>query len=82
MADVLPSLGSQGEQALGIGCYGRESTIENLLTAGSAFGLSNEQASQRIDTMKAIILEWKQYFSTCGVTAADLKLLSLVMPHE
>ena len=79
--DVLPSLGPQGEQALGVGCYGRESTIDNLLTAASAFGLSNEQASQRIDTMRAIILEWEQYFSECGVSAADLKVLSLVMPY-
>jgi len=77
--DVLPSLGSQGKQALGIGCYGRESTIDNLLTASSAFGLSNEQALHRVHTMRAVILEWEHYFSKCGVTAADLKLLSKIM---
>jgi len=80
--DVLPNLGSQGEQALGVGCYGRESTIDNLLTASSAFGLSNEQALQRVHTMKAIILEWEHYFSKSGVTAADLKLLSKIMLIE
>lgn len=77
--DVLPSLGSQGQQALGIGRYGRESTIENLLTASSAFGLSDEQALQRIHTMQATILGWKDHFSSCGVSAADLKLLSKIM---
>ena len=77
--DVLPSLGYQGEQALGIGRYGRESTIDNLLTASSAFGLSDEQALQRIHTMQTIIRDWKDYFITCGVTAADLKLLSKIM---
>jgi len=77
--DVLPSLGFQGEQALGIGCYGRESTIDNLLTASGAFGVSDEQALQRIHTMQTIIKDWKDYFFTCGVTAADLNLLSKVM---
>lgn len=79
--DVLPSLGSQGEQALGVGRFGRESTIDNLLTANSAFGLSNEQALQRVHAIRAIILEWEYYFSKCGVTAADIKLLSAVMTH-
>ena len=73
--DVLPSLGSQGEQALGVGTYGRESTLENVLTASSAFGLSNEQALQRVNTMRAILQGWEDFFSTYGVTAADLKLL-------
>jgi serine/threonine-protein kinase HipA len=77
--DVLPSLGSQGEQALGVGCYGRESTIENVLTASSAFGLSNEQALQRVHTMSSKIFEWEHYFAKSGVTATDLKVLRLVM---
>ncbi|HBI22242.1 MAG TPA: hypothetical protein DDY37_06640 [Legionella sp.] len=77
--DVLPSLGSQGEQALGVGRYGRKSTIENLLTASGAFGLSNEQALDRIHTMSAIILDWEHYFLKCGVTTADLKVLRVVM---
>ena len=80
--DVLPSLGSQGEQALGVGCYGRKSTIDNLLTASSAFGLSNDAALERIHTMRAIILDWEHYFSKCGVTTADLKLLSVVMTNS
>ena len=80
--DVLPSIGSQGEQALGIGRYGRKSTIENLMTASGAFGLSDEQALERIHTMKAIILEWEHYFSKCGVTPADLKLLRVVMMNS
>jgi len=77
--DVLPSFSSPGEQALGIGRYGRESTIDNLLTASSAFGLSNEQALQRIHTMQAMIMEWEDYFSKCGVSASDLKLLGKIM---
>lgn len=79
--DVLPSFGSQGEQALGIGCYGRKSTIDNLLSASNAFGLSNEQALQRIDMMRSVVQEWEFYFSKCGVTAADLKILSKIMEH-
>ena len=77
--DVLPSLGSQGEQALGIGCDGRKSTINNLLTASSAFGLSNEQALERINTMKAMILEWEHHFAKCGISTVDLKLLKVIM---
>lgn len=78
--DVLPNLSSQGEQALGIGTHGRESTIDNLLTASSAFGLSHKQASQRIETIKNVIKEWNQHFSACGVSNANLKLLSIIMP--
>ena len=80
--DVLPSLSTQGEQALGIGSYGRESSIDNLLTASSAFGLSNEQALQRIHTMNSILLEWEYYFSKCGVSAGDLKLLNVIMTKK
>ena len=53
--------------------------IDNLLSASSAFGLSNEHALDRIHTMRSIILEWEDYFSKCGVTTADLKLLRVVM---
>ncbi len=57
----------------------RESSIDNLLTASSAFGLSNEQALQRIHTMNSILLEWEYYFSKCGVSAGDLKLLNVLL---
>lgn len=77
--DVLPSFSSQGQQALGVGCYGRESTIDNLLSASSAFGLSNEQAFQKIHAMKNVIQDWEHYFSKSGVTTADLKLLSKII---
>ena len=80
--DVLPMIGSQGEQALGVGCYGRKSTIENLLTASGAFGLSNEQAIERIQAMQAIVQDWEHHFSKCGVTMSDLKLLRVVMKHS
>ena len=79
--DVLPSLSSQGEQALGIGRYGRRSTIDNVLTASHAFGLSHEQALERIDTMNAVLLDWEHFFSKSGVTTGDLKALRVVMPH-
>lgn len=77
--DVLPSLSAQGEQALGIGRYGRESTIENLLSASNAFGLSHDQALQRIRSIKSMTDEWADFFSKSGVSAADLKILGKIM---
>lgn len=77
--DVLPSLSSQGMQALGIGFYGRQSSVDNALTASSAFGLSNAQALACIHKIKSILLDWEDYFANCGVTSADLNLLRKVM---
>lgn len=77
--DMLPILGSQGEQALGVGSYGRASTIENLLTASSAFGISRDNALNYINELKEGISHWKGLFLEYGVSKMDISILDTVI---
>lgn len=77
--DMLPILGSQGMQALGIGIDGRASTVDNLLSAAAAFGLSRETALTSIHQLSEGIAGWEKIFSQYGVSDTDIKSLRLVV---
>lgn len=77
--DMLPILGSQGMQALGIGTDGRASTVDNLLSASTAFGLSKDTASACISDLSARMATWEDIFLQYGVCDADISLLRSVM---
>lgn len=77
--DVLPIIGIQGMQALGIGTSGRASTIDNLLSASMAFGLSQEQAQTYISELRDALSNWPEIFSQYGVCKADISMLRSVV---
>ncbi len=77
--DMLPIISAQGQQALGVGSYGRESSIRNLQSASEAFGLSADGAALCIQTLSEGISAWKDSFSQSGVDAADLGVLSVII---
>lgn len=77
--DMLPILGTQGQQALGIGTNGRASTIDNLLSACKAFGLSEEKAKACINDLREGIANWEYMFSQNGVCEADISMLRSVV---
>lgn len=82
--DMLPMLSSRGEQALGIGSEGRASTINNLLSASTAFGLSREAALACVQHSCERMGTWERVFLKQGVSEADITMLrSVVMkaPH-
>jgi serine/threonine-protein kinase HipA len=77
--DMLPILGSSGTQALGVGIQGRASTIENLLSASTAFGLSREAALTCIHHLSEGMAGWQEMFLQYGVCEADIAVLRLVI---
>jgi serine/threonine-protein kinase HipA len=81
--DMLPILGSQGMQALGIGTEGRASTINNLLSASTAFGISKDTALACISDLSAGMANWEDLFLQYGVCDADIALLrSVITPKK
>lgn len=77
--DMLPIISANREQALGVGSYGRESSVRNLQSASKAFGLNADEAAQCIQTLSEQISTWKEEFSRSGVDAADVQLLSNIV---
>lgn len=77
--DILPILGVQGEQALGIGKRGRASTINNLLSSCTSFGLSKEEALACIHELREGIENWPNIFSEHGVCEMDITMLRSVI---
>lgn len=80
--DMLPILGSQGSQALGIGTDGRASTIDNLLSASTAFGLSRSKAVACIHHLSEGMAAWEDIFLQHGVCDADISMLRLVISPQ
>lgn len=59
--------------ALTVGSYGRTASIYNLLSQAGRFGLSMEEARQEIERIVAIVRQWRDIFSACGVSAKDIE---------
>lgn len=77
--DMLPIIGSQGLQALGVGTDGRASTIANLLSASTAFGLSKDMALVSIRLLHDGMEAWENQFLQYGVCDADIAMLRLAI---
>lgn len=75
--DMLPTMGPQGVQALGIGVHGRSATIANLLSASTAFGLSEDEAIGIIQSLRERMAAWETQFALNGVCEADIAILRL-----
>lgn len=81
--DMLPILSSHGEQALSIGLHGRASTVENLLSASAAFGLSQDTALALIQQLSEGFEKWEYLFSQNGVCQSDISMLrSVIQPKS
>lgn len=80
--DMLPILNPQGQQALGIGIHGRASTIDNLLSAHAAFGISNDTAWLTIHSICERMTTWEDIFLKYGVNKADIAILRQVISTD
>ncbi|EAZ97472.1 type II toxin-antitoxin system HipA family toxin [Marinobacter sp. ELB17] len=74
--DLLPHPNQIAQHAIGIGVNGRSSTISNLLSRSSAFGLSDQQANRIVDQVLSIADEAHHYFGQYGVPETDNRVLS------
>jgi serine/threonine-protein kinase HipA len=73
--DVLPSGQALGLQQLKVGARGFESTLENALSEARLFGLTPKEASRELRRVASVVDE-RPHFQACGVTRADLELLT------
>jgi serine/threonine-protein kinase HipA len=77
--DVLPIVGSQGEQSLAVGLYGRRSSVENALSVAREFGLKPSEASAIVHQVIRVIEGYDAHFTKCGVSGSDMQILRRVL---
>lgn len=76
--DMLPSIGGQkGNQALGVGRNGSESTRENALTYCRNFLLDTDEAASIYDTFRELLIKnWSGHAIKVGVWESDLEIIN------
>lgn len=74
--DILPHLESAAApQYIGVGAYGRASTIDNALSQSGRFFLNSNQAEEIIQEVLSVVTSWKRIFKESGVSNKDIQLL-------
>ncbi|MFZ5722692.1 MAG: type II toxin-antitoxin system HipA family toxin [Pseudomonadota bacterium] len=74
--DLLPTPELSRERrdlALAVGNHGRTASIYNLVSQAARFGLSAEAAHREIERIVAVVRQWPESFSVCGVSAKDIE---------
>jgi serine/threonine-protein kinase HipA len=77
--DVLPIVNSQGQQSMGIGLFGRDSTLQNALSAAADFGIKPSASIGIVKEIVAVLSNWRVHFAAAGVGAGDLVVLSRII---
>ena len=72
--DVLPSGQALGFQQLRVGEDEADSTLANALSMAQMFGLNKNAAIQQVRAVVAVVNDWRNHFSECGVTRGDIEL--------
>lgn len=77
--DMVPRI--QGtrirRQAMSFGDHGSEATIENLVSAAPAFGLSQADARQILDSVQGVVLaQWEDCLSRRGMARREIQFLA------
>jgi len=78
--DVLPINNSQ-QHALGIGEYGREGSIDNVLSQCRRFGVTPKKAKNILGNIRELVGEWPAYYKENGVADGDIERLKAVIPE-
>ena len=79
--DMLPIVATQTRvQAMGVGRYGPNSTVENALSYANLFGLkSNEAKGVAEQVLKTFHLKWIDFCAENGMSEMDCNLVERVM---
>ncbi|MDV6328425.1 type II toxin-antitoxin system HipA family toxin [Idiomarina sp. Sol25] len=78
--DVLPINNSQ-QHALGVGEYGREGSIDNVLSQCRRFGVTPKKAKNILENIRELVGEWPVYYKENGVADGDIERLKAVIPE-
>lgn len=80
--DIVPSLSGLGYQAIGVGRDGAVSTLDNALSAVSAFGLKLPAAQAIVREIAGVVNDWQQHFEACAVGKTDLAMLAQYLDND
>jgi serine/threonine-protein kinase HipA len=74
--DIVPHISASGlPQSIGVGAYGRASTIENALSQCRRFMLSEPEAKQIIEEVRTAVLDWRHIMKDSGVSMTDMYVI-------
>ena len=74
--DVLPIAQSLGYQAMVVGAYGAESTIENALSCAAQYWLTPKEALEQVHQVVEVVRDWRAHFAGLGLNPSTLDALS------
>lgn len=80
--DVVPTLQNLGYQAMAVGVYGAESTLENALSQLSEFGITKPRAQALISEVARTVDQWPLHFAQHGVCQADMEQLAASIDRD
>lgn len=80
--DVLPIMGSSGQQSLSVGEHGRESSIANAMSAAKFFGIREDKAEDIIKNLISVFSDWEEHFVECGVSDLDIQLVDAIVSEN
>lgn len=73
--DIIPGIDGEDYQAIAVGRFGTTPSYANVLSECGRFGLGSDDAAAIIGQVLGIVAGWREHFSACGVSAADLRII-------
>ena len=80
--DMVPSLQNLGYQAMAVGREGAVSSLDNVLTELSEFGLKRARAIELVRQVARVVEDWEAHFARKGVSATDRDLLKASIDRD
>jgi serine/threonine-protein kinase HipA len=77
--DVVPNVDGNDYQAISVGRLGTTASWQNVLSECGRFGLGGEDAATIANEVLQVTSRWREHFSACGVSEADLRLIGRCM---
>lgn len=77
--DIVPTISQSREHALGIGRLGRQRSLQNVVSAAEAFGLSEGEARGIVDEVVGVASEWRIFFQDSGVAIQDIRIAGQII---
>jgi serine/threonine-protein kinase HipA len=74
--DVLPTGQMLGQQSMGVGASGTDSTLDNALSQCPQFGLKRQEAVDAVRQVASVVHRWQSHFKRLGVVPKDIALLA------
>ncbi|TFH73681.1 type II toxin-antitoxin system HipA family toxin [Gammaproteobacteria bacterium LSUCC0112] len=77
--DIVPTVSQGREHALGIGRFGRQRSMGNVMSAAEGFGLSGDEAKGIVDEVVGVASGWRIVFQNSGVESEDTRIAEQII---